>query len=239
MRPSFFLIFLMIALTSPAQYTFEGYLDAGHNNVSSGMYGKPALVSAYQYKFITARTGLEWTFPVRNDRAYPSWIISTKADFHIRKAKFEGGAFYLHVPFSPRMREHQWGFWLGFNSKHFTIQAGNNTRIMKFTARGQKELGLNEDDDLKITEPRNLMYRLTAYVKPRDHYWNVSIYLTDFDDFLIQQETNPMVGCRYIRELKKGVSLYGDLRYQSAGWLNLAVNYFGINFRSGVLWKIK
>jgi hypothetical protein len=51
MKRLLLLFFLISPLTSPAQYTFDGYVDVGHTNVSYGAYGKVALISSYQYKF--------------------------------------------------------------------------------------------------------------------------------------------------------------------------------------------
>jgi hypothetical protein len=237
MRRLLILLLCLPAFSVQAQYSLDGYIDIGANNVSSGVYVKPALISAYRYKFIKAQTGLMWTFPVTNGNGFAAWFINTKADFKIKKAKFEGGLFYRHIPFSKFAREHNWGLWLGFNSKHFTMKVGNNFHTYKITSKGMEEFGLTKDDDMKISEPRNLMYDFTYMVKPLDHPWNLMFGITDYDHFLIQQETNPMIRARF-EHLVHGLRLYGELRYQTAGLLNLQVNYFGINLRTGVLWQL-
>jgi hypothetical protein len=221
----------------------NGYTDIGANNASHGAFCKIGIISAYQYKFIEAKTGLLWTFPVTKGNGFAAWFISGKGDFHIKKAKFEGGLFYRHIPFSNLLREHNWGLWLGFNSKHFCMKLGNNFHTFKFTAKGQEELGLTEEDDIKISEPRNLMYDFRFFIKPYDHKWNVVISITDFDHFLIQQETNPMVMAGYKHRIleneKWDLEIYDELWYQSSGLLNLQVNFFGVYNRLGVLWKLK
>lgn len=232
------LLLLFVVFGANAQLSLHGYIDVGKNNASSGVFFRPAVITSYERYNFKLQSGFLWTLPSQNDNGVAAWEVCLMRSFHIKKAKFEGGMFYRHQPFSNLVREHNWGVLLGFNSKHFRMRLGNNSRTFKFTSKGINELGLTEDDDVKISEPRNLMYAFTYYVKPYEHRWNIAISITDYDHFLIQQETNPMIMGSFTHDLPHKMKIYSEVWYQSAGLLNLQVNYFGFNFRTGVLWQM-
>ena len=62
--------------------------------------------------------------------------------------------------------------------------------------------------------------------------------VTNYDLFLIQQETNPMANVRFDYRLSETLRLYSELWSKSAGLLNDQVNYFATFIRIGIQWKI-
>jgi hypothetical protein len=82
------------------------------------------------------------------------------------------------------------------------------------------------------------MYHIQYVLKPYDNNWNFMAAVTNYDLFVIQQETNPMVNVRFDYMLSEPLRLYSELWYKSSGFLNDQVNYFATFIRIGIQWKI-
>ena len=62
--------------------------------------------------------------------------------------------------------------------------------------------------------------------------------MTNIDNFLINQDTNPMLFLQGKYQVTAPLTLYIEPWYQSAGSLNLSANYFGFFIRTGLIWKL-
>ena len=82
------------------------------------------------------------------------------------------------------------------------------------------------------------MYKGILWLKPMEHQWNLGGSMTNYDYFLIQQETNPMLTALFQYNINLNWRLYSELWYQGAGMLNLASNYYGFYFRAGFRWQL-
>ena len=222
-----------------SQLNQNNYLDIVKSNVIDRTLFRAASISTLLVRDYHIQAGFLWSTSNQNSMSFKGLFFNIGGNFRIKKVPFEVNVFYCNNMFSPRIHETNWGFTLGYNSRHFSINLGDNYRIYKFTNKGIKENGLNDDTDNSIVEPRNIMYSFTYFVMPVDHKWNAAITLTNFDHFLIQQETNPMTACKLFYQLNPNLMLYSELWYQNAGLLNLQVNYFGYYIRTGLIWKIK
>jgi hypothetical protein len=232
------ILITVFCFTVYSQINQDNYIDIGKNNVSEGAFLKLALISSYEIKNYKAQTGILWSFSNQSDKTFTGWFLNASGNFKIKKVPFEACLFYRHNPFSKIMHENNWGILLGYNSNHFRLKIGNNFRSYKLNKSAIKEYGIQNDGSKKILEPRNLMYSFAYYLKPVDHKWNTAASITNYDYFLIQQETNPIIICRFLYNIKPGLNLYSDLWYQSAGLFNMRVNYFGFFFRTGISWQI-
>jgi hypothetical protein len=83
------------------------------------------------------------------------------------------------------------------------------------------------------------MYSAGFMLKPDENKWNLTFTITDFDRFIIEQETNPMANIRFDYELSEPLRVYSELWYKGSGFFNVQVNYFGIFIRAGILWEPK
>jgi hypothetical protein len=62
--------------------------------------------------------------------------------------------------------------------------------------------------------------------------------VTNFDYFLVQQETNPMVRLTGHFRISDAAKIQSSLWYQGAGMLNIHANHYGFYFRTGVVWQV-
>jgi hypothetical protein len=70
--------------------------------------------------------------------------------------------------------------------------------------------------------------------------WNIYLNLSNFERFIIEQEINPMLNLGFTWQKEQNApKLFADIWYQTAGFNNIRVNYFGWFFRTGVKWEIK
>jgi hypothetical protein len=63
--------------------------------------------------------------------------------------------------------------------------------------------------------------------------------ITNIDEFLLNQETNPNFFLKVNYRINKHISTFIEGRYKSAGSLNASVHYFGYFIRTGIKWNIK
>ncbi|MCD6597395.1 MAG: hypothetical protein J7L04_06895, partial [Bacteroidales bacterium] len=121
--------------------------------------------------------------------------------------------------------------------KHFIIRIGTN---FKTYALNKKAISNYEiDTDTKIKENWNLMYSFSYYLKSFDNLWNVGISITNFDYFIINQETNPVFNLNAWYKPGTPLKLFIETWYKSSGAFNLSVNYFGFFVRTGIIWNIQ
>ncbi len=233
------ILITVVCYTVCSQINQENYIDIGSSNVSEGAFLRLASASSFGIKNYKAQTGILWAFSNQSAKRFTGWFLDVSGNFKIKKVPFDAGIFYRLNPFSKIMHENNWGILLGYNTNHFRLKIGNNLRIYKLNRGTIEEYGLENNGNKRIIEPRNLMYSFMYCLKPADHKWNMAATVTNFDYFLIQQETNPIIMCRFLYNVKSGLSLYSDLWYQSAGLFNIRVNYFGFFLRTGISWQIK
>ena len=213
------------------------YMDVAKNILNEKAVFRCGSVSTLGFRDLFLQAGIAGSYPDHNSLRIKGWFINLGSNFRIKKVPFECMAFYRVNPFSKIIHETNWGIILGYNSKHFCIRLGNNYRIYKIQ-KNALEYKMQDGADTRIIEPRNIMYSITWSIKPVGHKWNLSLTLTNFDHFLVQQETNPMSALEFSHRINEKLRIYTEVWYQNAGMLNLQVNYFGFNVRTGLTWQI-
>jgi hypothetical protein len=226
---------MLISLqTSKAQIIADISMLGGANYTSSGLYsdfagGITAVISEWQFE---ARAGV--TLSNERENVFNALKMDVSRDFSIKEKPVTGHVFYLWQPFTAILHEHNAGIIFHHRSNKFGYDIGLNTRIFKLPNAYAESNGYNQ---VSIWEPINLMYKLTYY-QPIDKKWDFKALLTNFDTFLIQQETNPMLITNLSYQLSGTSKLYMDLGYLQAGLMNIRVNYFGYFIRGGIQWKL-
>lgn len=238
LKKHFFSI-VIVVLSSPAftQFIQSGILDVGNSTISSGMYARPALVSQYIKNEFHGSAGFQWTFSNVERRNFSGYNISAGADFLLKEMPVTADLFYRNNPYSSLTRESNFGFICSHSLPHLEFKLGYHMRHYSLR-RGADELSdLDPDADLAIWEYRNFIYRATYSLKETNATWNISVSLTNYDHFLIQQETNPLFSIQGCYQLTEALSISAEIWSQNSGMLNLHPNYYGYYLRTGVAWK--
>ncbi|HQL70815.1 MAG TPA: hypothetical protein PLA77_08285 [Bacteroidales bacterium] len=220
-----------------AQFTQLNYVDIGNNYVQNRVYFEAASSSAIQVENIGVDAGILFTTSFA-DNSLKSLFAGVHYDFTLWKRPLRLDVMYLHGFVTDYVKEMQAAIWLSYRKNRFQLKLGNNTRVYGLTRLGKTQTGEHGSSTERLTEPRNLMYQFSFFLKPELSRWNLSINLLNFDYFLIQQETNPMISLRFTYWTRNDISLFSDLWYRSAGFANIRVNYFGFFVRSGLKWSI-
>jgi hypothetical protein len=220
-----------------AQFIMEGQLDLGNNNLSKGIYLQFSNFGQYERIYWGTQAGYQFGLVQSQDVFFNSWFVNAYGKIPLGKIQLDLGAEYLWAAFSPDMREINWIIIARTSLKHWRFVLGNNTRIYRLSKK-TSETDLNIEPARRIIEGGNLMYSAGFLLKPDGNKWNLTFTITDFDRFLIQQETNPMCNLRFDYMLNKPVNLYSELWYKTSGLLNIKVNYFGTFIRIGMLWEL-
>ncbi|MCK5839789.1 MAG: hypothetical protein KAG99_08070 [Bacteroidales bacterium] len=236
------LLILLIALAgyNPAftQITLQSYGDIGVNNISNGAYAMLGVMPEYTLNQYKARAGFQMTFSSRAENIFSGYFVAASAIVMPDKFPLEIGGFYQWNPFSGQLRETNWGILLGHSTEHWDFNLGTNFRTYKFSKKAIEESGFPEGSDTKIRENWNFMYAVTYFINPSENRWNIGATICNFDHFLIEQETNPMVNIKFLYQTAPKTTLFAETWYKSAGLFNMRVNSFGFFFRAGVIWEI-
>jgi hypothetical protein len=219
-----------------AQPQVSLYTDAGQTNVSDGLFVKTAGLVYYQLGKYAAGSGIQLDLIGNNKNVLSGYNFKISRNCLVKNIPLEVQSFFVLTPISDILRETNWGFLLNTKRNHISISAGTNFRTIAFTKRvvGNEEPGPKD----KIHENWNLMYAFSYYLKSLDNPWNISFTITDIDNFIITQESNPVINLRASYQISTPLNLFAESWYKSAGALNLQNNYFGCFFRIGMIWKI-
>ena len=218
-----------------AQSQVSGYTDLGWNNVSDGLYIKTAGLAQYQFGKYEAGAGIQIDLKSNNKNILSGYNFYLSRNCVIKNFPFEVQSFFLLTPFSDILRETDWGFLLNIKLNHVAISAGTNFRTTSFTKNISSYESATKN---KLREPWNLMYSFSYYLKPPDNPWNIRLSITDIDNFVISQESNPVINLRASWELNSRLNLFVESWHKSSGVFNLAKNNFGFFFRTGIIWNI-
>lgn len=219
------------------QARVSGYIDMGQNNVSNGLFIKTAGLAQYQLGKYRLGAGFQFDLKSPNENFFSGLNLNASREFMIKNFPLEVLGFYTLTPFSDISRETNWGLILNIRPKHFIIRIGTNFKTYAINKEAINKYEI--DTDSKIKENWNLMYSFSYYLKSFDNLWNVGISMTNFDHFIINQETNPIFNLNAWYKPNIPLKLFIETWYKSSGAFNLSVNYFGFFVRTGIVWNIQ
>jgi hypothetical protein len=224
-------------MTVMAQPGIVAYTAIGSNNVSHGLFIKS--VALVNYK--SGKTGLETGF--QNDlknykgQIFSGYTLNTYRDFMLKGIRMEIKGFYTATGSSGIINESNIGGVLSMKFDHFSMALGTNYRTFSLK-RGNIDYKI-EWSKSRIHEAGNFMYLFSYNLKPEKSLWNAGISITNFDHFVINQETNPMFSLNGSYKLKPQISLYVQAWYKVSGVSNMELNYFGYYIKTGVIWNFQ
>jgi len=221
-----------------AQIKLQSYIDIGENNVSEGVFIKNVYRSSYQYQKYNVEAGMQFDLQSNNPNTLTGFDIIGSREFSIKDFPFDVKGFFILNRFSDLLYETNWGVRIETRKLgHFLFELGTNFKTYTINSAAREEYNINKSDS-KLRENFNLMYMITAYLKPHNNDWNVGLSFTNVDYYIINQSTNPVFNLQMTYKLKSNLTLYLDTWYKQAGIFNINANYFGYFFRGGIKWEI-
>lgn len=119
---------------------------------------------------------------------------------------------------------------VGYKMQYVNVQLGMTNRVM---------LPPNSESggDTFVCEPFDLLYRVEVNVRPTTSVWNLSLALSNVDDYEIERMWQPMfyLGGWYDINDRWRVSLRGKLKL--AGMFHLTAHYYASEVRVGTQYR--
>lgn len=218
-----FMLFLSFALYAKSQLATEISLQGGEDYASFGYYGNINGAVSYQLKDWNFSTAAGINLSHAKDKIFNALKFDLLRSFKIKSIPFKGELFYQWKPYSERLYEHNMALVVHYNPKNFQFQLGHHTRLYHLP---KNYVITHNYTDQDVWEAFNLIYK-ASYVQPINEQLKLKFSITNFDAFVIQQETNPMVILNTAYDLSSNSLLSFDLGYLQAGFFNMRVNYFG------------
>lgn len=231
---SIFTIFFGFNLLAQTQLSTN--FDLGKNNVSEGLFIKASALATCEWSKYEFGAGLQMDVKSINENVFSGIYANAAREFNIKNINFEMQILFLYTPYSGIFSESNWAFMMNHHWKHFYLKLGTDFRTYAYTKDAIDTYELN--GETKLHENWNMIYSIAYYLKPIENSWNIGIYITNIDYFLINQETNPEFKLSVNYSLKRNLKLFTESWYKSSGAFNLYVNPFGFFFRTGIIWDI-
>lgn len=220
-----------------AQVDVETYFDVGSTNISEGAYIRNALLGAYHFESTKIEVGGQFDLKSASDNFLTGINFRVMQGINIKDFEFEAYGLFVYNPFSDLVHETNWGLLAGVTRSHFTFQLGPSFRTYTITTEARESFDIDENTSLH--ENWNFLYLASYQLKPAGNKWNAGISVTNMDNFLINQETNPMILLNGNYKVARAMSVYAEAWYKSAGSLNISANHFGYFFRAGLIWELE
>lgn len=229
------IVFLISNISeSYAQSTLSFGSEIGNNYMSENFYY--SFFSGFSHQVsekwnVAVSTGLIFKY---SDNSFKGLKADILRNIYIREKLLQLSLIYLWKPYSERVEEHNAAFLITRKINPIEYSIGLYSRT--FNIR-RKHFNYGSFESRSHTEPLNLMYRL-SYRIMRTNKINWQVGFGTFDNFIIQQETNPMILSELNFKLNENFKFILNAGYVQSGLLNIRVNYFGYYLRGGVCWFI-
>lgn len=121
---------------------------------------------------------------------------------------------------------------LGYRMDYVDVEIGMFTRLMSAFHREW-----HSEEEI-LTEPIDMLYSLEVFVRPQSSRWNLSLRISDFDDYQIERMWQPlfMLGGRYSPTERLSVLLQAQCK--PTGMFHLNAAFYGATIRAGVSYKL-
>jgi hypothetical protein len=233
----FALAFLWLNPALKAQHSLDGYLDLGKNQLSEGLYSQISNIGCFEKTKWGIQAGYQLGLVQPQDVIFNSWYMNPYGKIKIGNILLDIGGEYLWTAISHDLRETNWIVSARTTLNHWQLCFGTSFRTYRLSRKAANDV-YQFDSENRITEKWNMMYHATYVLKPYENRWNLSASFTNYDNFIIEQENNPMFNLRFDYKISTPLSLYSELWYKQAGLMVIRVTYYGMFLRLGVSWKI-
>ena len=122
-------------------------------------------------------------------------------------------------------------FSVGYKMQYVNVQVGMSNRIITPLPYNHRS------EDAMILEPFDAVYRVEAFVRPQSAAWNLSLCVSNMDNYMIERMWQPMfyLGGWYDVNANWRVRLSGKMKL--AGMFHLNAHYYGAELRAGAEYR--
>lgn len=213
------------------------FTELGSNQVSQGMYGNISTKVSADIFNLNASAATLFSFSKAQENCFTALALNLSDNVEWRNRKFNFGVLYAWKPLFYGLYEQNFALLSKFRLQDFGFKLGYNIRNFRFSKLAFADYQVAEGVNASIWEVPNLMYAF-SYFKSWNAKSGVECRITNFDNYVIQQETNPMFVVNYAYNTTSTMQIYQEIGYLQAGLFNIRVNYFGAYYKVGWVWKI-
>jgi hypothetical protein len=120
---------------------------------------------------------------------------------------------------------------LGYRMQYVSAQFGLLSRVIVPTPYER-----NSDDSF-ISEPFNLLYRVEAFVRPETSCWNISLAISNVDNYMMERAWVPMLYLGGWYDLNDQWRLRLSGKYKHAGTFHMNAHYYAAEVRVGAEYR--
>ena len=121
---------------------------------------------------------------------------------------------------------------VGFRMRHFSIQAGVFSKTIDALGRNWHSF------DNYVTEPFNVLYKLTISIMGFDNQWDVYLTGANFNDFEYERIWEPIYSLGGRWDFKERWSVVAEGTLEPAGMFHGTVKFYEAIMRIGIKYKI-
>lgn len=219
------------------QERIQVQVEAGQHNASAGLFVRSLARGAYNpgpYRF---EAGVQLDLKSNNPRTFSGLDLGISREFLAGAFPFTLKAFFMLNRFSEILFETNWGATASTGKlEHWLFEIGTSFKTYSVNSSFTGP-SASDGSGRSLHENFNLVYTITAYLKPRNHPWNIGLACTNLDYYLVNQSTNPFFNLQGRYRTEKGLTFLLESWYKQAGMLNISANHFGYFFRGGIAWE--
>jgi len=223
---------------SSAQFKIDVFTGISTNPVDDPFVWSIGHSPGYSFKNFSVNYALDINLNKRVEKNINAFSSALAYTFTVAKNPLKTSLIYRYKPVSTILNIQKAGILLDYQIGKWAFGLGNNFNIYRYNQNAV--IVYHISDNPYLVEAANLMYAVKYSFRDIGSQWNMFLNLSNYEMFLIEQEINPMLNLGFTYKHKEdSPKFFADLWYQSAGFFNIRVNYYGLFFRTGVSWEIK
>lgn len=223
---------------SSAQFKIDVFTGIATNPVDDPVLWSIGHSPEFAYKKFSISYALDINLNKRDEKIINAFSSSLAYTFTVAKNPLKASIIYRYTPVSTILNIQKAGILLDYQIGKWAFGLGNNFNIYRYNKNAVEVYDIT--DNPYLVESANLMYAVKYSFRDIDSPWNLYLNLSNYELFLIEQEINPMLNLGFTYKHKENSpTFFADVWYQTAGFFNIRVNYYGMFFRTGVSWEIE
>lgn len=221
-----------------AQIKINSFLESGQNQVSESTRFKNGILISFTDNYCDLSFGLESNLVSSKANFINAYSFSATTSTFVKSFPIDLQIQFLNNRYTEYLHVTNFGLNVSTQKyKYWYFNLGTSFKKYYYTNRALKKFNINETHK-GLQENFGLLYKVSGFVKPQSHAWNICFSVTNFDYFLINQPTNPMLNIKGMYMVNKNLQCYLEAWHKQAGVLNIQANYFGYLIRGGAKWTL-
>lgn len=120
---------------------------------------------------------------------------------------------------------------LGYRMQYVSVQLGIFSRVIVPMPYERNS------DNSYIAEPFNLLYRVEAFVRPQTSCWNISVAISNVDDYMMERAWIPMLYLGGWYDVNDHWRLRLAGKYKNAGMFHMNAHYYAAEVNLGAEYR--